>query len=70
MDIQERYCGIEFIIGEDGVGRYRWEIQPPEGLPVPKLGASGTVQGGQNEAILTARKAIRIYLDEPARQNR
>ena len=66
MDLRERYCGIDFLIRKHGAGRYRWEIQPPQGLPAPKLGISGTVEGGQNEAILAARKAIRIYLDEPA----
>ena len=68
MDIQERYCGIEFIIRENGVGRYWWEMHLPATRPAPKLGISGAVEGGQNEAILAARKAIRIYLEEPARQ--
>jgi len=64
MDIREQYCGINFTIRENGDWTCSWEIHPPAGLPFPKRGVVGTVKGGQNEAILAARKAIGIYLDE------
>jgi hypothetical protein len=68
VDIRECYCGIDFTIRENGVGSYSWEIHPPPGLRPPRHGSTGTVSGGQNEAILAARRAIRIYLEEPPRK--
>jgi hypothetical protein len=39
-------------------------MRPPAGLPSAGRDFSGTVKGGQNEAILAARKAINVYLDQ------
>jgi hypothetical protein len=64
MDIREHYCGVDFTIRENGVGTSRWEFDLPAKAHRPIQHSSGTVNGGQNEAILAARKAIRIYLAE------
>jgi hypothetical protein len=63
MHLHEKYAGIEFTIKENGDGTSSWELQPRAGLMLPRNG-TGTVQGGQNEAILAARKAISIYLEQ------
>jgi hypothetical protein len=69
MQLRERYCGVEFTIRENGDWTCSWEIQPFDGLPVAERDFAGTVKGGQNEAILAARTAIHIYLDQNVKHN-
>jgi hypothetical protein len=60
MNLPETYLGISFTISENGNGTCAWAIpQMDEGRGGKN---SGTVIGGQNEAILAARKAIGLYL--------
>jgi hypothetical protein len=70
MDIPEQFFGIRFTFRENDDRTCSWRIHPPAGLPSPSRGSTGTVNGGQNEAILAARKAINVYLDEKARRPR
>ena len=63
MPLREKYSGIEFTIKENGDSTSSWELHPDPALPLPR-NSSGTVEGGQNEAILAARKAISLYLDQ------
>lgn len=60
----EKYLGIEFSIADKGDGTCAWELHPPMGVNQP-INRSGTENGGQNEAILAARKAIGIFLEKP-----
>ena len=64
MVIRERYLGVDFVIRDNGDRTCGWEICPPAGLVLAQHNIAGTVQGGQNEAILAARKAISVYLNE------
>jgi hypothetical protein len=53
----EAYLGIEFTIRDAGNGAWAWTIRAPlTGWRIADT--QGTVEGGQNEAILAARKAI------------
>jgi hypothetical protein len=64
MNQHEKYLGIEFSIADTGDGRCAWVLHPPAGANQP-TNCSGTEAGGQNEAILAARKAIGVFLDRP-----
>ena len=57
MIIAEKYLGVEFSITNNGDGTYSWQVnrQTETAWPAHEF---GTVAGGQEEAILTARKAI------------
>jgi hypothetical protein len=61
MDLPESYLGIAFSISENGNGTCDWKVRPLMNIPE---NCAGTVLGGQNEAILAARKAIGFYVNE------
>jgi hypothetical protein len=63
MNLPENYLGIAFSSSENGNGICDWKVRPLMNPKVPENSA-GTVQGGQNEAILAARKAIGFYMNE------
>ena len=63
--MREIYLEIEFSIRENGDGTCAWELHPPVDAKRPTKG-SGSEAGGQNEAILAARKAIGLYLNRPS----
>ena len=63
MNLRENYLGIAFSISENGNGTCDWKIRPLMNPKVPE-NSTGTVLGGQNEAILAARKAIGFYMNE------
>jgi hypothetical protein len=63
MNLPETYLGIAFSISEKERGTYAWTVHPPMNAWYP-ADSTGTVQGGQNEAILAARKAIGIHLNK------
>jgi hypothetical protein len=60
MNLPEAYLGIAFSIRENGDGTCTWAVQPPMNAKHPENSA-GIVPGGQNEAILAARKAIGLH---------
>jgi hypothetical protein len=62
MNLLENYLGIAFSISENGDGTCAWKVHSLMDAKVPENSA-GTVLGGQNEAILAARKAIGMYLN-------
>jgi hypothetical protein len=64
MKLPEAYLGVAFTISDKGHGLYAWAIHPPMNVRHPNE-SSGTVVGGQNEAILAARKAIGFHLNVP-----
>jgi hypothetical protein len=61
MNLHEKYLGIKFSISDNGDGTCAWALHPPDKAMRPVDGA-GSVPGGQNEAILAARKAIGMYV--------
>jgi len=61
MNISETYLGIAFSISNNGNGTHAWAVRPPMDAKYPEK-SSAIVLGGQNEAILAARRAIGIYL--------
>jgi hypothetical protein len=61
MNIAETYLGIAFSISNYGNGTHAWAINPPMDAKHPEK-SSATILGGQNEAILAARRAIGLYL--------
>ena len=63
MNLPENYLGIAFSISENGNGTCDWKVRPLMNPKIPENSA-GTVLGGQNEAILAARKAIGFYMNE------
>ena len=60
MNLPEKYLDTEFSISDNGDGTWAWKIHPPMNAQRPTESA-GKVAGGQNEAILAARKAIGRY---------
>lgn len=60
MKLAESYVGIAFSISENGDGTCAWAVHPPMDADHPQK-SSGTVRGGQNEAILAARRAIGLF---------
>ncbi len=64
MVIRERYLGVDFVIRESGDHTCAWEICPLPGHVLAPHNIAGTVTGGQNDAILAARRAISVYLNE------
>jgi hypothetical protein len=61
MNLSETYRGISFTINDNGDGTCGWVVRPPMDARRP-LDSAGMLQGGQNEAILAARKAIGLHL--------
>jgi hypothetical protein len=61
MNILETYLGIAFSISNNSNGTHAWAVHPPMDAKHPEK-SSATILGGQNEAILVARKAIGLYL--------
>jgi len=57
----ESYLGIAFSISNNGDGTHGWAVDPPMDARHPEKSAA-TILGGQNEAILAARRAIGLHL--------
>jgi hypothetical protein len=68
MNIAETYLGIAFSIINNGNGTHAWAISPPMDATHPEK-SSATILGGQNEAILAARRAIGSYLGTTSNLN-
>ena len=66
MNLFETYRGIAFSITANRDGTCAWAVYPPMNAMRPEDSA-GSLPGGQNEAILAARKAIGAHLGEPAK---
>ena len=66
MNLPESYLGIAFSIRENDRGTCSWTVHPPLNAWYP-ADSTGTVLGGQNEAILAARKAIGLHLNKNPR---
>jgi hypothetical protein len=60
MKLEEKYLGIKFSISDNGDGTFAWALSA-RGSAADPADDSGRVPGGQNEAILAARKAIGKY---------
>ena len=65
MNFSESYLGIAFSIRDNDNGTCAWVAITPMDARYPER-SSGTVTGGQNEAILAARKAIGLHLSSTA----
>jgi hypothetical protein len=59
--LREKYREIEFSISNNNDGTWAWKVEPPMNAKRP-LESAGRATGGQNEAILSARKAIGRHL--------
>ena len=57
MNLYEKYLGIDFSISDNGDGTFNWMLHSPQRV-ICQIDSAGSVSGGQNEAILAARKAI------------
>jgi|HubBroStandDraft_6_1064221.scaffolds.fasta_scaffold716248_2 hypothetical protein len=62
MNILETYLGVTFSIHNNGNGTHAWAVHPPMDARHPEKSAA-TILGGQNEAILAARRAIGLHLN-------
>ena len=62
MEIREQYLGINFQICEKDDGSCAWKLEPRESFGRPAK-ASGIVEGGQEQGIFAARKAISAYVN-------
>jgi hypothetical protein len=66
MHISESYLGIAFFISNNGNGTHNWTVNPPLDARFPEK-STAIVLGGQNEAILAARRAIGRHLSSTAK---
>jgi hypothetical protein len=62
MNLLESYLGFSFSISNNGNGTHGWAVHPPMDAKHPEK-SSATILGGQNEAILAARRAIGQHLN-------
>ena len=65
MNLMESYLGFAFSISNNGNGTHAWAVHPPMDAKHPEK-SSATILGGQNEAILAARRAIGLHLNTTA----
>jgi hypothetical protein len=61
MKISEQYLGVAFSIHSNGDGTHAWTVHPPMDARHPE-NSTANILGGQNEAILAARRAIGLHL--------
>jgi len=62
MNVLETYLGIAFSISNNGNGTHVWTVHPPMDARYPEK-STAIILGGQNEAILAARRAIGLHLN-------
>ena len=61
MSLSETYLGIGFSIHDNENGTWAWSSNKPMDARHPEK-STAIIPGGQNEAILAARRAIGLHL--------